>query len=107
MLVANSSHDQVAGSAEQGRIFFNALKAPKTFLEFDTSQGGQFHCQLGAPLLSSERLLNWLDERAKTVNHEGLNVMKSVWKPFGAVLFVCMLQVCVLSCAWAGDCKGF
>ncbi len=33
--------------------------------------------------------------------------MKSVWKPFGAVLFVCMLQVCVLSCAWAGDAKAF
>ena len=65
MLVANSSQDQVAGSAEQGRIFYNALQAPKTFLEFDASQGGQFHCQLGAPMLSSERLLNWLDERAK------------------------------------------
>jgi esterase/lipase len=65
MLVVNSSQDQVAGSAEQARKFFNLLKAPKTYLEFNDSRGCQFHCQLGAPLASSERILNWLDKRAK------------------------------------------
>ena len=65
MLVVNSSADQVAGSNAQAKLFFNALTTRKSYLEFDASQGAQFHCQLGAPSVSSERLLNWLDERAK------------------------------------------
>lgn len=65
MLVVNSSEDQVAGSNAQAKKFFKALEGEKTYLEFDASQGGQFHCQLGAPVVSSERILNWLDERAK------------------------------------------
>ena len=65
MLVVNSTDDQVAGSNAQSKQFFNALTCTKTYLEFDRSQGTQFHCQLGAPQASSERILNWLDERAK------------------------------------------
>jgi esterase/lipase len=65
MLVVCSSQDQIAGSAEQARKFFTALQTQKTYLEFDDSQGAQFHCQNGAPQASSERILNWLDERAK------------------------------------------
>jgi hypothetical protein len=65
MLVVNSSQDQVAGSNAQAKKVFKALNTQKTYLEFDASQGGQFHCQLGAPVVSSERILNWLDERAK------------------------------------------
>ncbi len=64
-LVVNSSQDQVAGSNAQAKKVFNALNSQKTYLEFDASQGGQFHCQLGAPVVSSERILNWLDQRAK------------------------------------------
>ncbi|MEF3698068.1 alpha/beta hydrolase family protein [Desulfolutivibrio sp.] len=65
MLVVNSSEDQVAASNAQSKLFFNGLKAEKTYMEFDASRGTQFHCQLGAPLASSERILDWLDERAK------------------------------------------
>ncbi len=65
MLVVNSTEDQVAGSNAQGKLFFNALTCPKTYMEFDASQGTQFHCQLGAPQASGERILNWLDDRAK------------------------------------------
>jgi len=65
MLVVNSSQDQVAGSEEQARLFYNKLESKKSYLEFDAAQGAQFHCQLGAPLASSERILNWLDERAR------------------------------------------
>jgi len=65
VLVVNSSQDQVAGSNEQAKRFYNALKTTKTYLEFTDEQGGQFHCQLGAPMVSSESILNWLDERAK------------------------------------------
>ncbi|MCD4783984.1 MAG: esterase FrsA [Candidatus Eremiobacteraeota bacterium] len=65
MLVIGSIDDQVAGSYEQAKIFYKALKSPKTYLEFTRTEGGQFHCQLGAPAISSERILNWLDDRLK------------------------------------------
>jgi len=65
MLVVNSSADQVAGSNAQAKQFYNALTTRKSYLEFDASQGAQFHCQLGAPQVSGERILDWLDERAK------------------------------------------
>ncbi|GFK95814.1 2,6-dihydropseudooxynicotine hydrolase [Fundidesulfovibrio magnetotacticus] len=65
MLVVNSSEDQVAASNAQSKLFFNGVKAKKTYMEFDASRGTQFHCQLGAPLASSERILDWLDERAR------------------------------------------
>ena len=65
MLVIGSKDDEVAGSYEQANIFYNALKSPKTYLEFTDTEGGQFHCQLGAPAISSERILNWLDDRMK------------------------------------------
>ena len=65
MLVVNSSQDQVAASNAQSKLFYNGLQAKKTYMEFDASRGTQFHCQLGAPLASSERILDWLDERAK------------------------------------------
>jgi len=64
MLVVNSSADTVNDSQVQSRQFYDALKSRKTFLEFDASQGAQFHCQIGAFLVSGERILNWLDERA-------------------------------------------
>lgn len=63
MLVVNSVNDQVAGSFAQSKKFFSALKSPKTYLEFSDAEGGQFHCQIGAPMASSERILNWLDDR--------------------------------------------
>lgn len=65
MLVVNAIDDRIAGSYDQSKMFFNALKTTKTYLEFDASQGAQFHCQNGAPLVSSEGILDWLDERAK------------------------------------------
>jgi hypothetical protein len=65
MLVVNSSQDQVAGSNAQAKRFFQALPARKTYLEFTDAQGAQLHCQLGAPLLSSERILNWLAGQVK------------------------------------------
>ncbi|MBI4803711.1 MAG: alpha/beta hydrolase [Desulfovibrio sp.] len=65
MLVVNSNADTVNDSQVQSKQFYKALKTKKTFLEFDASQGAQFHCQIGAFLVSSEDILNWLDERAK------------------------------------------
>jgi esterase/lipase len=65
MLVVNSCKDPIAGSYAQAKKFYNALKTTKSYIEFTEDQGAQFHCQSGAPLVSSERILNWLDERAK------------------------------------------
>jgi len=65
MLVVNSSADKVNDSFAQAKQFYNALVSRKTYLEFDASQGAQSHCQVGAPLVASENMLNWLDERAK------------------------------------------
>ena len=39
MLVLASTHDQVAGCYEQAKIFYNALTAPKTYLEFTDVEG--------------------------------------------------------------------
>ncbi|MGE4557542.1 MAG: alpha/beta hydrolase [Desulfovibrionaceae bacterium] len=63
MLVLNSSNDQVAGSNAQSKKFYNALKSKKTYYEFTPEYGAQFHCQLGAPLVSSERIMNWLSDQ--------------------------------------------
>ncbi|WP_319468651.1 alpha/beta hydrolase [uncultured Pseudodesulfovibrio sp.] len=65
MLVLNSSDDQIAGSNAQAKKFYNGLKSKKSYFEFNRGHGAQFHCQSGAPFVSSERILNWLDERAK------------------------------------------
>ncbi len=64
-LVVNSSQDQIAGSNAQAKLVYNELPGKKSYMEFTDAQGGQFHCQLGAPMVSSARILNWLDERAK------------------------------------------
>lgn len=65
MFVLNSSGDQIAGSYDQAKKFYNGLQSTKTYYEFNSDHGAQFHCQSGAPLVSSEHILNWLDERAK------------------------------------------
>ena len=62
-LVVNSSDDKVAGSYEQAKLFFGALKCPKTYLEFTEADGAERHCQAGAPMIANERILNWLDDR--------------------------------------------
>jgi len=63
MLVVNSSGDKVAGSCEQAKLFFEALAGPKTYLEFTEAEGAERHCQVGAPMIANERILNWLDDR--------------------------------------------
>ena len=41
-LVIGSNDDQVAGSYEQAKIFYEALSSPKTYLEFSDAEGAQF-----------------------------------------------------------------
>ena len=63
MLVINSEKDSLLPG--QARQLYDALKCPKTFHLFTTEQGAEEHCQMGAAFLSSEIILNWLDETLK------------------------------------------
>lgn len=63
MLVVNSSGDRVAGSYDQAKQLFAALDCPKTYLEFTEDEGAERHCQVGAPMIANERIINWLDDR--------------------------------------------
>lgn len=64
-LVIGSVNDQVAGSYEQAKLFYDALVSPRSYLEFSDAEGAQFHCQIGSPMNSIERILNWVDKRLK------------------------------------------
>jgi len=60
MLVVDSEQDK--DMPGQARQLFNAINAPKTFMLFTTAEGAEEHCQMGAMMISSERILNWLDD---------------------------------------------
>ena len=58
MLVVDSEGDKdLPGQAKQ---LFNALKCPKTYMLFTKVEGAGEHCQMGAMMISNERILNWL-----------------------------------------------
>jgi len=63
MLVCDSEADAwYPGQAQQ---LFDALTCEKTFLAFTADEGAEDHCQVGSPLLSAQRMLDWLDETLK------------------------------------------
>ncbi len=45
----------------QARQLFDALTCDKTFLVFTAEEGAEDHCQVGSPLLSAERMFDWLE----------------------------------------------
>jgi len=45
----------------QSEALFAHIKAPKKLLMFHATEGAGFHCQMGASLLSHQRILDWLD----------------------------------------------
>lgn len=59
MLVMDSEIDE--DMPGQSKIFFDALRCPKDYMLFKTSEGAGEHCQIGAYAYSNERLFNWLD----------------------------------------------
>jgi len=61
MLVVDSEHDTLTGG--QSKQLYAALRSPKSFLFFTEEEGAGEHCQVGASMLSQERLLNWLQEQ--------------------------------------------
>ena len=60
-LVIDSEHDQFFPG--QARKLYDALVCPKDFLVFTAEEGAGEHCQIGAAYLSSERIMDWLEER--------------------------------------------
>jgi alpha-beta hydrolase superfamily lysophospholipase len=65
VLVVDSEKD--ADMPGQSKQFFNALTSPKTFLMFTAEDAAEDHCQVGAGVLSNEKILDWLDETMKIV----------------------------------------
>jgi hypothetical protein len=63
MLVVDSTNDKdLSGQARQ---LFDALKCPKEYMLFTEKEGAEEHCQMGAMMISNERILNWLEEMLK------------------------------------------
>ncbi|MFH1386230.1 MAG: alpha/beta fold hydrolase [bacterium] len=60
MLVVDSQDDKdMPGQAIK---LFKALKGQKDYLLFTRDEGAEEHCQLGALMISNEKIFNWLDE---------------------------------------------
>jgi dienelactone hydrolase len=63
VLVVDSDNDQdLPGQAMQ---LYQALKCPKKYLLFTTQEGAGDHCQMGAVMISNEKILNWLKNTLK------------------------------------------
>lgn len=58
LLVVDSEED--AALPGQARQLFDALECPKEFMLFTKEEGAEEHCQMGAIMISGERILNWL-----------------------------------------------
>jgi alpha-beta hydrolase superfamily lysophospholipase len=59
-LVIDTEAEQVFKG--QAQALFDALTCDKTFLIFTAEEGAEDHCQVGSPLLSAQRMFDWLEE---------------------------------------------
>lgn len=59
-LVCDSENDQL--TAPQAKTLYEALKCPKKYLLFTSSEGGGDHCAAGASALFSYHLFDWLEK---------------------------------------------
>lgn len=46
----------------QAKPLYDALTCPKTFMLFTREEGAEDHCQVGTPLLSQQKVFDWLQE---------------------------------------------
>lgn len=46
----------------QAQKIYDQLICPKTLMNFTSEEGAGFHCQIGALLLSMQRIFDWLDD---------------------------------------------
>jgi hypothetical protein len=60
MLVVDTEAEQAFKG--QATALYDALTCEKHFLLFTAEEGAEDHCQVGAPLLSGQRVFDWLEE---------------------------------------------
>jgi len=60
MLILDSENDQLVSG--QASVLFDSLRCPKDYIMFTEEEGADQHCQMGAILVSNERIFNWLDD---------------------------------------------
>jgi dienelactone hydrolase len=59
MLITNPDAEQFfPGQPQQ---LYDALKGPKTLVDFTVAEGGEYHCEPMAPGLRDQRVFDWLD----------------------------------------------
>lgn len=55
------AEDEIPALQGQAEELYAHIQAPKTFMLFTAVEGAGAHCQMGAELLSHQRILDWLD----------------------------------------------
>jgi dienelactone hydrolase len=63
-LVCEAENDQFFES--QPAMLYEALRYPKTFLQFTAAEGAGEHCHEGALTLAHQRLFDWLDDTLRS-----------------------------------------
>jgi pimeloyl-ACP methyl ester carboxylesterase len=59
LVVDTEDEESFAGEA---RKLYDALTCPRTFMFFGREEGAEDHCQVATPLLSQQRIFDWLEE---------------------------------------------
>jgi hypothetical protein len=59
-LVCDNVTDTIAGG--QGKLLYDALKCPKSYIQFTAEQGAGGHCEGGAQVLFHTKVFDWLDQ---------------------------------------------
>jgi dienelactone hydrolase len=60
--------DEMGGLRGQAQELYDHLTCPKTFMLFTMQEGAGYHCQIGAAMLSNQRVFDWLDETFASMN---------------------------------------
>lgn len=63
VLICDSQEEHFMGN--QAQVLYDKLQCPKDFTSFSKDEGASLHCQSGAEMLSSGRILDWLDDVLK------------------------------------------
>jgi dienelactone hydrolase len=59
-LVCQAENDQFFSG--QPQLLYDALRSPKTLMQFTAAEGAEEHCHVGALTLFHQRMFDWLDE---------------------------------------------
>ena len=63
-------HKKMISFPSQPQKVFNALTCTKTHILFTEEKGVEEHCQCTAPMLSNQRIFDWLDEIMQNLEGE-------------------------------------